>query len=497
MYPGKVKIISLLIILSIFLIGAVGYPAPVAEPTAPSGLKDEAQPGLENSIYLPFVLQLHPLRSSMAVETLLTLNPDTLLTARMVDLNTGWVRLSGRISWRKLQPNEGDPINWDLLAGFEQELRLLNGLGVKPVVVLNESPYWATVAPTSCAAVRADKFEAYAGFIAQMVAHFKSDEFNVHDWELGNEPDVDPDLPDFPLDAAYGCWGDMDDPYYGGEHYGEMLKVVAPAIRQEDPSARVWVGGLVLSTPGSEEDLGAPELFFKGILEADAAPYFDIVGFHGHTQYYGAMVDAEYYLSGPWNDWGGGVRGKIRYLRQIMAEYEVDKPLVINEIGVGCRSEYYDFCDPPIPRFYDYQADMLVRIATRVLSEGVNGFTWYTLEGPGWRYQGLLDRDFNPQKAFVTYREMNRQIPIPVYLGEVDFGPGLEGYAFWKNASQLLYIVWAKDNLSLKIVLPEANLLGARKRVGSEIVNIDLGEPVNGYYELTVGFTPVFLTVSP
>ena len=304
----------LLVAVSIFLIGAITFPDQMHRSNANSTPRDDAIPTLDYSVYMPFVLDLHPWDSPMAVETHITLTPGSQLTSRLVELHTGWIRLSGRVTWRNLQPNENDPINWALLANFENELRLLKQLGIKPVIVLTNSPYWATVVPSSCSAVRADQFQAYASFIAQMVAHFSTTEFNVHDWELGNEPDVDPDL--IPADSQFGCWGDIDDPFYGGEHYGEMLKVVAPYIRQADSQAKIWIGGLVLSTPETTDpNLGKPELFLKGILEAGAAPYFDFIGFHGHTQYYGVMIDAELYLSGPWNALGGGVRGKVKYLR--------------------------------------------------------------------------------------------------------------------------------------------------------------------------------------
>jgi hypothetical protein len=494
----KVSSVIFVMLMLAVVLGALVRPGLRSYSMGDNPQGDDVIPALDYSVYMPFVIDLSPYPSSMAVETLVDLGKDSQLANRLVDLNTGVVRLSGRISWREMQPNEGEPLNWSLLADFEDELRLLKQLGIKPVVVLNDSPYWATVAPTSCAAVREDKFAAYATFIQQMVAHFKSDDFNVHDWELGNEPDVDPDLPNFPLDSVYGCWGDIDDPYYGGKHYGKMLKYVAPYIRQEDPLAKIWFGGLVLSAPETTDpNLGKPELFLKGVLEEGAEESFDIIGFHGHTQYYGAMIDAEAYLSGAWNAWGGGIVGKIKYLRDMLASYDVDKPLVINEVGVGCRPEYYDFCNPPIAKFYDYQADMLVRIATRVLSQNVNGFTWYTLEGPGWRFQGLLDELYNPQKAFTTYREMNRQLPVPVYLGTVDYGPGLEAYAFQRNGSKELHILWAKDNLALTLTIPVEQFVNARTRVGDRMELIDPGLPVDGNYELTVGFTPIFLTIAP
>ena len=503
----KVSLSLLLIIICGMALGALLTPNRLSYSMGEKPHSEEVVSTLDYSVYMPFVVDFSPYPSSLAVETLRDLGVYNQLTSRLMELNAGVVRLSDRLSWRELQPNEGDPINWSLLADFENELRLLKELGVKPVVVLNDSPYWATVYPSSCAAVREDKFPAYAAFIQQMVAHFKSDEFNVHDWELGNEPDVDPTL--VPLDSVYGCWGDINDTYYGGRHYGKMLKFVAPYIRGEDPQAKIWFGGLVLAAPETTDpNLGKPELFLKGVLEEGAEDDFDILAFHGHTKYYGAMIDAEAFLSGTWNAWGGGIVGKIKYLRDMLAAYDVQKPLALNEIGVGCDTDIYDYCNPPIPHFYNYQADMLLRIALRVINQNVDGFTWYTLEGPGWRYQGLLDGGYNPQKAFTVYRELNRQIPDADYIGPVDYVPvgytippdgalPIEAYAFRKNGYKELHILWAKDNLSWKVLIPVEQFVNARKRVDDRIVTIDPGAPVDGNYELMVGFTPIFLTVAP
>ena len=63
----------------------------------------------------------------------------------------------------------------------------------------------------------------------QVAARYSKPEFNVHDWEIGNEPDMDPDF--VPLDNGFGCWGDAQDPYYGGRQYGTMLQYVTPSIR--------------------------------------------------------------------------------------------------------------------------------------------------------------------------------------------------------------------------------------------------------------------------
>ncbi len=197
-----------------------------------------------------------------------------------------------------------------------------------------------------------------------MVKFYSMSPYNVHDWELGNEPDVDPAL--VPVGSGYGCWGDLDDlNYYGGRAYGEMLKVVGPAMRAQDFAVRIWIGGLLLDSPNSTN--GKPENFLRGILAAGAAPHFDVVPYHWHPSYYGPGTDYDLFFNTWSGAWGGGTIGKARYLRQLMAEFGVSKPLYLNETGFGCIEASSGPCDPPGADFFKMQAEHLVRAMTRSL----------------------------------------------------------------------------------------------------------------------------------
>jgi hypothetical protein len=139
---------------------------------------------------------------------------------------------------------------------------------------------------------------------------------------------------------------------------------------------------------------------------------------------------------------------------------------------------------------------MQIRVATRVLSDGVTGFTWYMLEGPGWRYQGLLDSSNNPKKVFVSYQEFNNQLSYTKYLHPVDYGPEIEAYAFQRGSDEILIVLWAKNPVTQVVSIPQASFIGARMRVGYNIVDID-PVPVGTDYRLSVGFSPIFLTIRP
>ena len=335
--------------------------------------------------------------------------------SRTVSLGTHWVRMNDRISWRELQPVAGGPIQWGLLAEFENELRSMKSSGLTPVViVVDDYPHWAVDPaarqdrqPTSCGRLLPDQYPAFAAFVHEIVSRYRSAEFNVHHWELGNEPDVDPDL--VSPDSIFGCWGEISDrEYYGGKEYGNMLKVVYPAIKSADPAAVVWLGGLLLDRPlTSDPALGHPENFIKGVLASGAGSAVDIIPYHAYAFFSNQMIDPDNGGGSPWTASGGIFLGKVRYLRHILAQYGVDKPLVINETALLCSGG--TSCSPPVPAFYEMQADYLVRAFTRGLSENILGYSWYTLEGEGWRYSGLLHSDGSPKPVYTAYQVLYRE----------------------------------------------------------------------------------------
>jgi hypothetical protein len=412
------------------------------------------------------------------------------------DLEVAWSRLGARVSWARLQPVEDGPIQWNLLAGFENELRVLHLVGIAPIVVIQDTPAWAVMpdvrddGQTSlCGAIRADKFPKFAQFVQAVVTRYRTNEFNVHNWELGNEPDIDPD--NVPPDSGFGCWGDASDPFYGGRHFGEMLKVVSPVLRAADPQARIWIGGLILPAPPQAGGAPGPEQFLRGVLEAGAAAHFDIVPYHWYTSYWQYVTDYDQIESSPWAAWGGGVVGKAAYLRQVMGDYGVNKPVFLNEVAMGCPNDWtsYAWCVNPAPEFYEAQADFLVRSFTRGIGNGVMGFAWYALQDPNWRYTGLIINN-SPKPVYDAYHHLTHMLGKATYIGPASYGADIEGYAFRKDG-RITQVVWAKAEADTTEVIsvPSASFLGAMTRDGAALT-----ATLNGnQYRVTVGFEPVYL----
>jgi hypothetical protein len=467
-----------------------------------------AQAGATDVInnYLPIMWMNYPWRSPFGVEISSLITSESPILYRATRLPTKWVRLNQRISWRELQPNEGDPIQWTLLTPFENELHALQAYNITPIVVVNDYPAWATTTrlngnPSYCGPLRGDKFSDYADFVSQLVNRYKAREFNVHIWELGNEPDIDGNVYNLPLDSPYGCWGVWSDPYYGGQHYGEMLKIVTPAIKAVDPLAQVWVGGLLLNSPMTNQPgEGRPELFLQGILEAGIGTdysYFDLVPYHTLNNYTGQAFDYDNAdANSPWHGdtWGGVIKGKARFLREIMNAYGVQKPLFVNEISLTCPGEFYpSLCNPPVEAFLQMQANHLVRVQVRGLSVGIAGYTWLTLNDSGWRNVGLLNNTNEPRPSYLAYQQLTQQLINADYQASVDYGDGIEAYSF-RRGEQDVHVVWTEqDVLGLTILIPVNNYVEAHLRDGTLIPPVLVG----GNFQVPIGFSPIYVIRRP
>ncbi|MDQ4076982.1 MAG: hypothetical protein M3220_12140 [Chloroflexota bacterium] len=411
--------------------------------------------------------------------------------AHAEELGAGWLRLHS-VSWKAVEPIQGGGYQWEALATFEQELLAAREAGLTPMVVVADSPSWATINvpyETSCGAIRADRFGDFANFMDALVKRYKRRPYNVHYWELGNEIDVDPRL--VSSNSVYGCWGDIDDPYYGGEHYGNMLKAVTPAIRTADRKARVLIGGLMLSSyETTDPNLGHPEKFLEGILRAGAAPYFDMVPYHGHSVYYGRHIDHSG-LDGGWTRYGGPALGKPAFLREVMAQYGVDKPLLFNEASLGCEVRYDPECATPPEAFYQAQADHVSRMMVRTLSANVTGISWYPLSGSQWRHSSLLDESYAPKPAYWAYQTLIDQLSdstLPPQSVVYD-AEGVEAYRFTKSSTHKVDVLWSVDGSPRTVSLPQQGFMAAYDHFGNPLVP----SYVNGTVRFTVGFRTIYV----
>lgn len=404
--------------------------------------------------------------------------------SRLREANISWVRY-GNIFWSEVEATPGVR-DWSRLAGVEAELQAITAAGGTPVVIVYGAPDWAQKVPGArCGPIHPDALDDFASFMSDLVSRYSGPPYNVRYWELGNEPDVDPSL--VPSDSPFGCWGDQNDPYYGGGYYAEMLKQVYPAVKQANPAAQVLTGGVLLDCDPANPPAGKdckPARFVEGILQNGGGEAFDILAYHAYT--YWESGDQDWDRTHPaWQQRGGLLLGKLDFLRSVLNQYGVDKPIFMNEGGLLCYPSG-TACIDIDPGFYNDQANYAVRLYTRAWANNLMGVTWYTLNGPGWREGGLLDAAQAPRPAYQTVKFMAELLTGADYNGPLSNG-ALEGYAFQKG--EITYhVYWTNDSATVDLPLPP-NTRAVYTYLGQ---SVPLPES-----NLTVGFEPVFLEIGP
>ena len=407
-------------------------------------------------VYLPLTLRTSPLPPPIFGTEYSTSSIGSLIDL-MVDSGVYWVRINA-FNWAGIQPTEQNPPVYNWNAVDEQSLVDAENRGLQVIATIRFAPSWAQKEPPYyCSSIKQDKFDEFAQFVKELVLRYSQPPYNIKYWELGNEPDVDPEL--IPPNSVYGCWGDDQDDYYGGGYYAEMLKVIYPVIKAADPSAQVLIGGLLLNCDPTNPPPGnscKPAKFFEGILRNGGGNYFDIVNFHGYVPYSTKSSGGPLYNdenTPGWKAREGMVLGKINFLREVMATYGLNKPIMDTEGALLCPEYLNPGCNPPTDAFYQAQADYLVWLFVRNWAEGLKGTVWYSFNGPGWRYCGLLDEHLNPRPAYHSLDFLSQELTGTRYTARLTQYSSLRGYEF-NNNQKKIWVLWSPDGESHSISVP-------------------------------------------
>lgn len=392
------------------------------------------------------------------------------------------------ISWEEVEPEEGE-YRWDALAGLEQELLRAKAESVEPYLSIQMTPYWAQATPPhECGAIRPDKYERFAAFVEELVRRYGTRSiYGVRYWQIGNEPDIDPDV--VGGESPFGCWGNFDDEFYGGGAYGDMLKVLYPRVKAADPGALIVAGGLQLECNPYDweagktcinEDRLRAGLFLEGMLRAGAADAFDILSVHS----YGWMdlelpsrMRSQYGWNGEEN--GIGLRQKVTFVRDLLARYGYpDKPILAGESALRCSE--------PGPACELAGAAYIPRLFAEVYGLDLVGGIYYALITE-YHYKGLLLEDLSVKPQFYAYRFLGSQLRDTHHTGPVTDYAGVEGQAFAQPGIRRLQIVWSQSGYDQTIALPE----GFRQAfdVFGNPVEPDAGR-------LTIGWSPIYIELS-
>ena len=445
-----------------------------AEPEQAASLSPE-----DTTLYLPLVLR--PRYASPFGVQLLWFENTNVNQAKQAQ--TYWLR-SFAFDWSKIEPTLAAPRAYDWSKVDEAGLQVAGQSGINLMATIKYTPAWAQKVPGSyCGPVAADKLDEYAAFVEELVRRYSVAPYNVRYWEFGNEPDVDPTI--ISSTSPFGCWGDKNDPNYGGGYYAEMLKQVYPAIKRADPQAQVVIGGLLMSCDPVHPPKGrdcTPSRFINGILANGGGAYFDYANFHGYAYFDGTKIVEETHSD--WAQSGGIVFGKYNYLRSTMASYGVDKPVILSEASLVCPESVVG-CQPPGSTFLELQADYVVRLYARAWAQGIKGVIWYALDDSSWRSSSL--KSYAALKpSYHAYQTMGSKLYDTRAIWSITGYSGVQGYEF-VQADRKVWVLWSTDGLPHTIALPQ-NWLAVSDKYGSPITPVNGQVTVNSPIYVDVGF---------
>jgi hypothetical protein len=385
----------------------------------------------------------------------------TKVLSSAADANTYWLRRNGLL-WSDVQPDNPNQWNWPDDTSLAQDLIKANNNGMKVILIVRGAPGWAQEYPGfPCGPIKPEMIGNFANFMAQVVNHYSVPPYEVMYYEIWNEPDVDHNVKN--PNQPFGCWGEKEDYYYGGGAYAHMLEAIYPVMKTANPDVQVVLGGLLLdcdpANPGTfgycrtDEAAKAPR-FFEGILRAGGGNYFDILSFHGYPSYssqYPHPIDNELNFE-VWKARGGLVQGKKNYLRELMATYSVNKPIIHTEGAL--------LIVPPEQTsavFEEAKADYAVWLFARNMSEGILGTIWFKLDGPGWRDSSMLDLNQDPRPAYNTYKFMEQELRNSKYISKHSNTPGVVEFIF-ASTNKDIHIYVPIDGNSHTLTTPVGQL---------------------------------------
>ena len=405
----------------------------------------------EYVIHFPSVLSNYPPPPPIFGAQVSPPGKTDLVIDKMESSGISWVRLTA-FDWDLIEPVRTNPPTYNWAEVKEQDLEEISDRGMRAIAIVSKTPAWAQKTPPAyCGPISPDALDEYAQFLQTLVKRYRVPPYNIKYWELGNEPDIDPGL--VGSDSVYGCWGDEEDEYYGGGYYAEMLKVAYPAIKAVDPTAQVLIGGLLLDCDPTNPPNGKtckPARFLEGILRNGGGNYFDAVSFHGYPPYSGdqggGLYNDVHYLG--WEARGGVVLGKISFIREVMANYGLNKPIMHTEGSLICP-----YCESPTAGFLEAQADFVIWLYVRNIAEGLKSTIWYQFNGPGWRFSGMLDENQEPKPAYRVLEFLTQELAGAIYRFPIVQYPALKGYEF-RNSQNRIWILWSPDGSSYTIGLP-------------------------------------------
>lgn len=435
-------------------------------------------------IFLPTVVNSYPQKNIMGAQ-LSEINDENALSL-MLDAKSAWTRLDYR--WGLVQPEKGIT-DWSRAGYIDQQLINAAEEGMEVLLILGDTPLWARYPDWPCGGkIDPVLYEdgTFSDFIFEFISRYSNPPFNVKYFEMWNEPDAR---------GLLGCWGDNseDEDNYGGEAYGEMLKIAYPAAKSANPNAEILIGGLLLNCDpslGLTNSEGEPKCnsayFLRGILEAGAGNSFDGVAFHAYDYYFGGLGKyGNANFNATWDTTGPVTLEKSKFIRNTLKDYGItDRYLMNTEAGLLC-----DRCDPLDETMQITKAYYVAQEFAVALADDYVANVWYSVYGDRDlnRNNELLTIDNEDRPAYNAFWFTTRALLNHEFVKKLNLDPNLMGFEFVASSGKKQWVVWSIDGKDHTVSL-KSTPLSIHK-----IANSGHGELVSSSTNVIIGIAPVFI----
>ncbi len=401
----------------------------------------------------------------------------------LVDSGATWVR--NEIAWKSVEPKDVSPAVYDWTT-VDSAVETARQGGFNLLITINVNPEWA--ATYLQGPIDKVPLTRFASFVGALVERYDGDGIDdapgspkVEHWEFYNEPDAGSLHND-------NRWGDF------GKEYAQMLAAVYPVVKAANPNAKVLLGGIAYDW---FEDQDGPFVreFLDDVLKNGGGQYIDIMNFHQYPPFavnWGAP-------NGP------GLVEKTQAIRAKLADYGLEKPLVVSESGMHSNNASNSPMTPEL------QARYVTMLFSQVLAADVDTLVWFMLYDPGETYpfrNGLVTsvtaRSQHPERkpAFVAYQTAVTLLAEATFeraLTATETGSAdLIAYKNVDRNGNALYVAWLgpitrTDSAALAIPGSLASVLdiyGAARTVA----DADDGQ-TDGKITLAIGAQPVYVRI--
>jgi hypothetical protein len=378
---------------------------------------------------------------------------DPALADKAAAANVGFVHVP--IRWSELQPTSGMGSSFDATAQarIDALVLALKAKGITVVAHVGGAPTWAGV--NAGGPLKAGQDDAFITFLGALVQHYSQPTYGIHFWSLWNEPDAVRDASAVPQWADRGAWG--DDP----AAFAALLQRSYAAIHNADPSAKVILGPLAYdffctcSSPGFNGGGIFRYDFLDNILGGNpsAKGSFDALGINAYIGFAPGWETEQRAKGRTLYD----VAAKVAHVRDRLAFYGVNVPIVISESGFWSAGTTVNLLRAasndtyPVVPSASTQAAYVPKVYARARDAGVQAVAWFTLdENPvADNMYGLMDAGGSPKPAYGVYARVASLLGPAAhksYLGNAVAASSassgvVEGYAL-TGSSTYVAAVW-------------------------------------------------------